>query len=676
MKKKAIALLVVACLFLLWLINLYFVNAYDVNIINYIRYSHGLNKAERVWLNNHGPIIYGADKSTPPLRYQDTENEQYIGVVIDYISSLSIELVTEIKLKPLVWREALASLESGETDICDMFPSELRATKYLFSNPIYNLRGILLKRATDKQINMPSDLRGKKVAVVQGDYSIEFLNARVGDIDYLYTDDVLSAVQYLQSGVVDAVVGDEPVIIYNVEKVKGKGIFQVLDKPLYELNVVFGISKSETPLVEILNKGIFAIKQKQVLEKIQQKWFGISAPILRTQVSRRGFILVLVATISTLMILSGLYVVNERLNNMVKKQTEELFLSRDDLQKTFDGIPFLMVVFDHSLTIMNVNRAFSIYAGLPKIAVIAKNWREIKGNLGFNEELEVLILGTFSDSRERTSEIQYNGRAFQVNSFALLGKEGLAIKVVAVIRDVTEAKISQKQFLQESKMAAVGQLVAGIAHEIRNPLGLIRTYTYILKEEIGLEKRSARKAIAVVEDAVERANGIIGNLLFFSSISGDRLQRVDIGRLIQNILTLEHKVMQKLKISIDYHHRSDLNYHINPESLKHILINLISNAIDAMPDGGVLTLGCELKDTSLHLIVEDTGIGISPQHLDSIFHPFFTTKAPGKGTGLGLFITYNEVQKIGGEIRVVSKVGSGSSFLVTLPLAKEDQDEQ
>jgi polar amino acid transport system substrate-binding protein len=470
MKNKAIAFLLLTGLALLWVINSYVLNMYDVNIYNYIRYSRGLNQAERVWLNNHGPIIYGADKSTPPLRYQDKENQQYIGVVIDYVSSLSIELVTEIKLKPLVWREALASLEAGQTDICDMFPSELRATKYLFTNPIYNLRGIVLKRIANEQINVLGDLRGKKVAAVKGDYSIEFLNSRIRDIEYIYTDDVLSAVQYLQSGVVDAVVGDEPVIVYDVEKIKGKGIFQILDKPLYELNCVFAVTKSEAPLVEILNKGIFAIKRKQLLEKIQQKWFGISAPIIRTQVSSRAFILVSFATILTAMVLFGLYIVNERLKNMVNRQTEELFLSRDDLQKTFDGIPFLMVVFDPSLTILNVNKAFSVYVGLPTKAVIAMNWRDIKGNLGFDEELEAMILGTFSDSRERTSEIQYNGRVFQVNSFALRGKDGLAIKVVAAIRDVTEAKISQKQFLQESKMAAVGQLAAGIAHEIRNPL--------------------------------------------------------------------------------------------------------------------------------------------------------------------------------------------------------------
>jgi polar amino acid transport system substrate-binding protein len=673
-KNKAIAFFVITGLFLLWLINLYFVNAYDVNIYNYVRYSRGLNNTERVWLINHGPIIYGADKSTPPLRYQDTESEQYMGVVIDYISSLSIELVTEIKLKPLVWREALASLEAGKTDICDMFPSEQRASKYLFSDPIYNLRGITLKRATDDRINHPGDLAGKRVAAVRGDYSIEFLNARVKNIDFVFTDDVFSAVQYLQSGVVDAVVGDEPVIIYDVEKVKGKNAFRILDQPLYELNVVFAVPKAESQLVGILNKGIFAIKRKQVLEKIQQKWFGISAPILRTQVSRAGFILVLVATILAMMILFALYVANERLKNKVLKQTEELFLSRDDLQKTFDGIPFLMVVFDHALTIVNVNRAFSVYAGLPATKVMARNWRDIRGNLGFDDELEAMVLETFSDARERNSEIQYKGRVFQVNSFALLGKDGLAIKVVAAIRDVTEAKISQKQFLQASKMAAVGQLAAGIAHEIRNPLGLIRSYTYILKEEIGQDKPNARKAIAVVEDAVERAHGIIGNLLSFSSISGDRLQRVDVGRMIQNILALEHKILQRLKITVRYE-RSERIFRINPESLKHILINLISNAIDAMPDGGTLTLGCECKDHALHLTVADTGAGISPQHLDSLFHPFFTTKPPGKGTGLGLYITYNEVQKSGGEIKVTSELGAGSTFQVTLPLAKEEQDE-
>lgn len=675
MKKKTICFFLAAGLLLLWLFNQYIENAYDVNIFQYISYSRGLSDEEKEWLNRHGPIIYGGDKSTPPLRYQDDENQQYIGVAIDYVNSLSIELGVEIKLKPLVWQEALANLEAGKTDMCDMFPSEQRARKYLFSNPIYNLRGIMLKQATDTRINSPSDLAGKKVAVVQGDYSIEFLNARVEHITFVLTNDVVTAVQLLHNGAADAVVGDEPVVSFYVEKLRLKDSLRIVDKPLYEQNVVLAVPKAEPQLISILNKGIFAIKQKSVLEKIQQKWFGISAPILQQQVSKTTFILTAVFSIFAMMILFVFYIANEKLKNEVRRQTEELYLSRDDLQKTFDGIPYFMVVFDSDLTIMNVNKAFSLYIGQPAAAITARNWREL-GGLGYDECLQTMILETFSDSRERNGEIQHEGRVFQLNTFPLLGKDRQAVKVVAAIRDVTELKISQKQLLQESKMAAIGQLAAGIAHEIRNPLGLIRSYIYILKEEVDQEKANARKAITVVEDAVERASEIIGNLLTFSRISGDCPERVDVGRLIQNILNLEQKILQKNKIAVDFNCSPKMVCVANQESLKHVLINLITNAIDAMPEGGTLTIRCEIKDNFFHLVVSDNGVGIAPKHLDNIFHPFFTTKPPGKGTGLGLYITYNEVQKFGGEIRVASEPGVGTSFEIMLPLAKEDLNEQ
>ncbi|HMM19873.1 MAG TPA: transporter substrate-binding domain-containing protein [Selenomonadales bacterium] len=674
MKKKTICFFLAAGLLLLWLLNQYIQNAYDINLFQYVSYSRGLSAEEREWLSRHGPIIYGADKSTPPLRYQDDENQQYKGIVIDYVNSLSIELGVEIKLRPLVWQDALANLEAGKTDMCDMFPSEQRARKYLFSNSIYNLRGIILKQADDDRLNGLADLAGKKVAAARGDYSVEFLSARVANIDFRYTDDVLTAIQLLHGGAVDAVVGDEPVVSFYAEKLGWKDSLRIVDKPLYEQNVILAVPKTKPQLVAILNKGIFAIKQKSVLEKIQQKWFGISAPILQQQVSKTTFILAAVLSILAMMILFLLYIANEKLKNEVSKRTEELYLSRDDLQKTFDGIPYFMVVFDRDLTIMNVNKAFSLYIGLPAAAITGKNWREL-GGLGRDEALQTWILQTFSGRSEQSGELRHGGSVFQVNTFPLLDKERKVIKVVAAIQDVTELRISQKQFLQESKMAAVGQLAAGVAHEIRNPLGLIRSYIYILREEVGREKDNARKAIAVVEDSVERASGIIDNLLAFSRISGDSLERVDVGRLIKNILILEQKILQKQKIAVEYHGSPDVVCVMNQESLKHVLINLIANAIDAMPAGGTLTIRCELREF-LHFVVADSGVGIPSEHLDSIFHPFFTTKPPGKGTGLGLYIAYNEVQKLGGEIRVASEPGKGTSFEVMLPLVKESLHEK
>ncbi len=126
-------------------------------------------------LKKRDTLIYGADHKSPPLRYVNEGSQQYEGLVIDYLRSLSIELGVPIEFKPLVWNDALAQLESGQTDICDMYKSEERAKKFLFSDPIYYQRGAILVRKNDTRIQSVDDLEGKTIAGNRGDFVFEYL---------------------------------------------------------------------------------------------------------------------------------------------------------------------------------------------------------------------------------------------------------------------------------------------------------------------------------------------------------------------------------------------------------------------------------------------------------------------------------------------------------------------
>lgn len=134
--------------------------------------------------------------------------------------------------------------------------------------------------------------------------------------------------------------------------------------------------------------------------------------------------------------------------------------------------------------------------------------------------------------------------------------------------------------------------------------------------------------------------------------------------------------MEKKNITQKVECEYGLKIYFNEESLKHIFINLISNAIDAMPNGGVLSISCLETNDSITILCSDTGHGIKKGDIENIFNPFFTTKSAGEGTGLGLFITYNEIKKFGGEIKASSQIGKGTTFKIILPLKGVEKNGQ
>ncbi|MBS4535189.1 transporter substrate-binding domain-containing protein [Clostridium sp. D2Q-14] len=667
--KDFIKFFCIITVFIIIIINFFVEMKYDMNIIGYIKNSRPLTIEQRDWLMNHENLIYCADQNAPPLRYID-EDGQYKGIVVDYINALSIEIGTKINIKPMLWSEALVSISNGKTDICDMFESPKRKKDLLFSNPIYNLRGVIVISNDELDIKSYVDLDEKKVATPKGDYAIEYLESKVKNIDYYFTKDIYDALILLKNGEVDAVIGDEPVISFFISELNISNITQILDPPIYEKDVVFGVPRSKYTLLDIINKGIFNIKRKNQIEKIQQKWFGISAPISKKNNERKIMIIVGGVIVLSIIITYVLYFFNKRLKIEVQRRTEELYISNNNLQTTFDGLTHYMVVLNNDMKIVNINKSFCKFINRDKESLIEKVLEDVccdSNKKLIYEEVGKLVKKTFINNKEHNKKIKYKDNVYEVHTFPLKDKQKNIIKALVMIKDITINHINDKRLLQANKMAAIGQLAAGLAHEIRNPLGLVRNYVYILKMKMNMRDEKVKKAIDTIESSIDKANSTIDNVLNFSRISNTGKEKINMKYFIEDILELEKKIMKKNKIFVKIE-TDNIEININQESLKHILINLVTNAVDAMPNGGTIKIQCKKLNKRLYIFCSDTGIGIKEKDLEKLFNPFFTTKGIGKGTGLGLYILYNEVEKLGGEVKVYSKLDEGTTFEIYIPL--------
>ncbi|MBI1851877.1 MAG: HAMP domain-containing protein [Planctomycetes bacterium] len=241
------------------------------------------------------------------------------------------------------------------------------------------------------------------------------------------------------------------------------------------------------------------------------------------------------------------------------------------------------------------------------------------------------------------------------------------------LQDVTDRRLLEQQIVQKEKLSAIGQLAAGISHEMRNPLGIVSNALYDLRQIVDMKNPEVREDLSIATEELNRLNAIIGNLLDFSRESGSDPEPVDVRRLVERTVQLMAKSLANQNVEVVTTIDDLPHARFNANAFKQIFINLVTNAAQAMPDGGRLTIRGRAVGDQIELEIEDTGVGIKERDLPRIFNPFFTTKAAGKGTGLGLSIVHSTLRKYDGDIRVRSIEGHGTTFCVRLPVATEDE---
>lgn len=247
-------------------------------------------------------------------------------------------------------------------------------------------------------------------------------------------------------------------------------------------------------------------------------------------------------------------------------------------------------------------------------------------------------------------------------------KDEIGVLSDAFNKMAEDIEATQRQLIQSEKLASLGQLAAGVAHEINNPLANISLSAQMLLQDV--KDKKIRQRLLKIEDNVDRATRTVKNLLDFSRTPEFHPSYADINGLLAktlDILKHETKRMEVVK-KLDEELPDVL---ADPRQLQQVFINIITNACQAMPNGGRLTLRTGQIGDTVEIEISDTGEGIPPENLTRVFDPFFTTRKAGKGTGLGLSISYRIVERHGGHIDIKSETGKGTAFTIRLPAGEK-----
>lgn len=234
---------------------------------------------------------------------------------------------------------------------------------------------------------------------------------------------------------------------------------------------------------------------------------------------------------------------------------------------------------------------------------------------------------------------------------------------------------TQQQLVQSEKLAAVGQLTAGIVHDVKNPLMVIKGMAELLAEDNSLPE-TARKDLKVIREGAVNASRIVTDLLKFARQAAPEMKLQDLRETVEAALRLTAYLSKSARIQVASNLPEGMVLaQYDAQQIEQVLINLIQNAIQATPEGGEIHVSLRQNNGMVAVIVQDTGCGIPPENLKRIFDPFFTTKPPGQGTGLGLSVSYGIIANHQGYIDVESQIGTGTTFTVWLPAHSAKPEE-
>lgn len=595
------------------------------------------------------------DQQYPPYEFIDAKGN-YRGFNVDIIRAIAISQGFTIEFYPMEWNKAQEALLNGEVDLIQgMTYSEQRSERFDFCEPIVvNSQSIFVPRKVNT-ISSLDDLAGNKVSFQKGDITIEMLN-KVQGIELVPYDTQEGAVQALIQGKVDAFVGNELTGWYMLEKWRRLADFKQVGENFFEKDYSPVVQKGDTATLKMINEGLKSIRDNDSYEKIYEKWFGKTYDDSLRKLESAIAVMII---ISLILIAGGIIFtkINSRLKDEVDKRTAELQSFSNMQEAILLNAPNGIITLTKEGKILTVNPAARHILGREMIG-----YHYSKSTfLSFLNDHNIDEIFSLSYTLEKT--VEYRGMYLQLTVTPIVEMDGPKSRLLVNIDNITAERRLAERAGQENKLKSLTTLVAGMAHEIRNPLTAIKTYVDLMPQKIGNELFQKRMLKAIPHE-INRIEQLMQELIDYARPRQAEPQECNLkdslGAIVEIIKSrceakeVDFQVKLKGEVLCDCRH------------LQQIVLNLLLNSLRAVPNGGKIVMVSVQTEQMIHLIIKDNGSGIPEEHQGQIFDPFFSLSG---GSGLGLSLVQQMVIENGGFINFVSKVNKGTRFDVWLPVA-------
>ena len=354
-----------------------------------------------------------------------------------------------------------------------------------------------------------------------------------------------------------------------------------------------------------------------------------------------------------------------------------------------------LLVIDLGGHVTTFNQAASRILEIPQQKAIHGHFEEVFSRYpSFLSALQMIFSSRQQLENKEINLSEETPKFIRLRSAPLLGPDAQELGMEVLFTDETQLKKLQSQIKTSEKMATIGELAAGIAHEIRNPLGAMKGFTEILQKKLD-RQHEAQEMVADIASEIEILNKIVTNFLIFAKPTSVEPQEIELAEVVQGVLPLILKEAESKKINVAFTPRNGLLTHLDVEQFRRAILNLALNAIQASEKGGKILIEMtgfprsellrflvekgftelspiETEGRWVALWVLDKGPGISPENMKKLFTPFFTTKT--EGFGLGLSITKKIVESLGGNVAAVNRPEGGAMFLILLPAIEKKEE--
>ncbi len=614
----------------------------------------------------------------PP--YQFVEDEQIVGLHIDILDNIAQEHKLIIEYVPKENdTEALKALVNGEVDL---ILGVLNGNGYNnLTDNISQSSLIMVASRQNAETIKDSIYYGKYIAAFEErTFDFSFVH-ELRKFRYLIVSNQVEAYEKLVSKKVDAIVGVRNSILYQLEKDNIISDYTIINNFMLPIEYSIEVKNGDEDLLNKINFSLQEMRISGEYENIYNRWINEDKYIKNTALERFFKISLVLSAIIIL-----LFLVAIRINQMLKKQvyekTRELQEANTDLEKQIiqtrnyneltnlivENSPSVIIVFDRDFKITIFNKSASYLTGIKSI-VIGENILSIP--------LIKSVIGKIIDNIFREDTIFLNEeikikndneiRNYRYSIYKLFNNEGEIRGAILSIDDITEKLKLQQKIFNEDKNLALNQMIAGIAHEIRNPFMSIKTFIELIPLKIN-NKNFQKQLTEIVPKEVDRVDNLIRNLIDYSKPEDNIKENIDLFEIIKSSIALIEPTLKQNKINLIIEKEGRHIVYADKDQLKQVFINILLNGYDSMIEKKRLNENAEMnmyiklwvdKDYSV-IQIKDEGIGMTEEQIERATEPFYTNKS--QGTGLGLYLTKQFVEENGGTILIESSLSEFSQI--------------